>query len=60
MRWYDIMEKMIEDEIEVFVEIGPGRVLTGMIKKTLPKEYPAEIFSVNSLETLEQFFKAIK
>jgi [acyl-carrier-protein] S-malonyltransferase len=60
VRWYDIMEKMIEDEIEVFVEIGPGRVLTGMIKKTLPKEYPAEIFSVNSLETLEQFFKAVK
>lgn len=60
VRWYDTMQKMIEDEIEVFAEVGPGKVLTGMIKKTLPKDCPAEIFSVNSLKALEQFFKAVK
>ncbi len=60
VRWYDIMQKLIEDEIEVFAEVGPGKVLTGMIQKTLPDEYPAEIFSVNNLESLEQFIKAVK
>ena len=60
VKWYDIMQKLIEEEIEVFAEVGPGKVLTGMIKKTLPKTHPAEIFSVNSLEALEQFFKAVK
>jgi [acyl-carrier-protein] S-malonyltransferase len=60
VRWYDIMQKMIENEIEVFAEVGPGRVLTGLIKKTLPKDYPAKVFSVNNLEALEQFFKAVK
>ena len=52
VKWYDIMQKLIEEEIEVFAEVGPGKVLTGMIKKTLPKTHPAEIFSVNSLHWL--------
>lgn len=60
VKWYDIMQKLIREEIEVFAEVGPGKVLTGMIKKTLPKAHPAEIFSVNSLEALEQFLKAVK
>jgi len=60
VRWYDIMLKMIEDEIEIFAEVGPGRVLTGILKKNLPKDYPAEVFSVNNLKALEQFFKAVK
>ena len=60
VRWYDIMQKLIEDEIEVFAEVGPGKVLTGLIKKTLPQEYPAETYTVNSLESLEEFLKAVK
>jgi len=57
VRWYDSMRKLIEENVEVFVEVGPGRVLTGLIRKILPKDYPAKIYSVNNMKSLEQFLK---
>lgn len=59
VRWYDSVMKMISDQIEVFVEIGPGRVLTGLLKKILPKDTPAQYYNVYDLKTLEKFLKAV-
>ena len=59
VRWYDSMLRLIEENVEIFVEVGPGRVLTGLIRKILPKEYPAKIYSVNNMKTLEQFLTDI-
>ncbi len=55
VKWYDSMRKLIEEKVEIFVEVGPGRVLTGLIRKILPKNYPAKIYSVNNMKSLEQF-----
>ena len=33
VRWQASMERLIEEGVERFVEIGPGRVLTGLLKK---------------------------
>jgi [acyl-carrier-protein] S-malonyltransferase len=56
VKWYDSMQRLAKHDIEVFVEIGPGKVLTGLLRKILPKGYPAEIYNVNSLKSLEKFF----
>jgi len=58
VRWYDSVEKMRQVEVTDFVEVGPGKVLTGMMKKTLPKESWATIYNVNSLKTLEEYLNA--
>ena len=59
VRWYDSMCRLIEEKVEIFVEVGPGRVLTGLIRKILPKDYPGKIYSVNNMKTLEQFLTGI-
>jgi [acyl-carrier-protein] S-malonyltransferase len=58
VRWYDSMCLMKAAGVEVFVEVGPGKVLTGLLKKILPKDYPAKVHNVGSLSQVEDFFKA--
>jgi len=59
VRWFDTMGKLVDRDIEVFAEIGPGKVLTGLAKKTLPKTHPAKLYSINSLKAVDQFLNEI-
>jgi len=59
VKWYDSICKLMAEHIEIFVEVGPGKVLTGLLKKILPKDYPCQIFNVNDMKALEQFIKEI-
>jgi len=55
VKWYDAMNKMISEAVDVFVEVGPGRVLAGLLKKILPKDHPAKVYNVANLKQLEVF-----
>lgn len=57
VRWYDSVNKMIADQVEVFVEIGPGRVLTGLLRKISPKNAPVRTYNVFDLKTLDKFLQ---
>ena len=46
VRWYDTISKLMENNVEIFVEVGPGRVLAGLLKKILPRDYQAKIYNV--------------
>jgi [acyl-carrier-protein] S-malonyltransferase len=59
VRWYDTMRAMIADGPELYVEVGPGKVLTGLMKKTLPREASRTLFSVNDPASMEAFFNAV-
>jgi len=50
--WAAEVERMIADGAEEFVEIGPGRVLAGLIKKIAPD---AVVHSVGSLKDMDRF-----
>ena len=55
VKWYDSMCRLMAENIENFVEVGPGRVLAGLLKKILPKDYPRKIYNVNSMRSLDRF-----
>ena len=57
VKWYDSMCKLMQEKVEIFVEIGPGTVLTGLLKKILPKDYPCKTYRVYNMNSLEHFFK---
>jgi len=57
VKWYDCMVKLMDAEIENFVEVGPGRVLAGLLKKILPADYPAKVYNVANMKQLERFLK---
>ena len=57
VRWYDAMKKLLDENVEVFVEVGPGRVLAGMLRKIMPKDYPAVTYNISNMKQLEKFFK---
>lgn len=55
VRWYETMNKLVAQEVELFVEVGPGRVLAGLLKKILPAGYPAKIYNIANMKQLEKF-----
>jgi len=57
VRWYDSMCRLMDEKVEIFAEIGPGKVLTGLLKKILPEDYPCRIYNINSMKTLESFLE---
>jgi [acyl-carrier-protein] S-malonyltransferase len=59
VKWYDSMCKMQAEGVEVFAEVGPKRVLTGLLRKILPDDYEHRAFNVDSMKGLERFFQAV-
>ncbi len=59
VKWYDSMNKLIEENVEIFIEVGPGRVLNGILKKILPGDYGGQIYNVSNMEQLERFLNDV-
>jgi len=52
VRWLPIVERMAAEGVEVMVELGPKNVLTGMMKKILPKNSSISCMQADSPESL--------
>jgi [acyl-carrier-protein] S-malonyltransferase len=52
VRWVDCIERMIEMGVRRFVEVGPGSVLTGLIRRI---DKSVETINVNDADSLEAF-----
>lgn len=37
VRWFELVNRMVEAGVEIIVEVGPKNVLTGLVKKIVPK-----------------------
>lgn len=53
--WQKCMERLIAEDVEKFYEIGPGRVLTGLMKRINRK---IRVINVSSLEAVNELLKS--
>ncbi len=54
VRWFETMQRLMAEEVRVFIEAGPKNVLTGLMKKIVPADYDHQCFQVDSPASLEQ------
>ncbi|MFQ5596959.1 MAG: ACP S-malonyltransferase [Nitrospiria bacterium] len=57
LRWEESIVRMREDSVDLFVEVGPGRVLSGLVKRIDRK---AKIVSVEDPEGVEMGLELMK
>ncbi len=58
VRWHDCVEDMLARGVTRFVEIGPGGVLTKMLKRRVGRDI--QLFSVQDEASLESYLRAEK
>ncbi len=56
VRWEELIESMIRDGITRFVEIGAGRVLSGLVRKI---NRDMKVYNVGDVPTLEAFLQQV-
>ena len=50
VKWQESIQNLVNQGVDKFIEIGPGRVLTGLIKRIAPE---AKTFFINSVYDLD-------
>ncbi len=56
MRWEQSIRRMLADGIDTFIEIGPGKTLTGFMKKI---DKNAKAMNIEKLEDIEKVKEAL-
>ncbi len=57
VKWEESVRRMIADGVDTFVEVGPGKALSGFIKKI---DKDVRIFNVEDCESLEKTLSSIQ
>ena len=57
VKWRESIIKMYDEGVKNFIEIGPGKALTGMVKRTLKG---VNCFSINSITDIKNFKNEFK
>lgn len=56
VRWSETMRKAAEGKISLFLEVGPGKVLKGLARKTSPEINVEPCGTTGDLQKIEQLF----
>lgn len=59
VKWHDILVKMLDEGVDTFIEVGPKKVLTGLVKKTVPQGHEARLMNVEDLKSLDRVLETI-
>ena len=54
VRWVASVQAMAEQQAEIFLEIGPGKVLTGLIRRILPQAKTLNLTTPKDLKAVQE------
>lgn len=57
--WTQTIQKMVNEDVEIFIEIGPGKVLSGLNKKIAPDKAVYNVFDSESLNNTINSLKSL-
>lgn len=57
VRWQQSVEAMLKDGVDTFIEIGPGKTLTGFMKKI---DRTVKVMNIEKLEDVDRVVEALK
>ena len=58
VRFSKTIQNMLENGIDTFIEIGPGKALSGFVKRT-PTDKEIKIFNINNVPNLQETLKML-
>ncbi len=56
VRWRETMERMLSEGVDSFVEIGPGKTLSGFLKKI---DKTVKVWNVETVEDMNRLFSEL-
>ena len=59
VRWEDVVRKLVKEGVTLFLELGPGKVLTGLIKRIAPEATALYAEDLGSLRVAVNQVKAL-
>ena len=57
VKWRESLNYMSASGVKTFIEVGPGKALSGMVKRTIKQANSFSINTINDIENLKNEFK---
>jgi len=54
VRWLDIINALLAQDVRTFIEVGPKKVLSGLLKRILPKGGGYRCYQIDGSESLDK------
>jgi [acyl-carrier-protein] S-malonyltransferase len=52
VRWVESIRYLCDSGVDIFVEVGPGKVLSGLVRKILPQAQTCSVDGIRGIEAL--------
>jgi [acyl-carrier-protein] S-malonyltransferase len=60
VRWFEIINSLLQKGVTIFIEVGPRTVLTGLLKKIAPKSAGCRMLQADSPVTLAKCLESLQ
>jgi len=60
VRWFEIINALLAKNVRTFIEVGPKTVLSGLLKKIIPRDLGCRKFQIDNPESLEKCLKELE